>query len=63
MFKNALDTNKTFFEHKKIQSFKVQKSHFSTGVNTEPITPLEKSVIWRLCKRDIFRVWKAFLSI
>ena len=59
MFKNALDTN----EIKKIQSLKAQKSHFSTGVNQEPITPLEKSVIWRLCKRDIIRVWKAFLSI
>ena len=27
------------------------------------LSPLEKSPIWRLCKIDIFRVWKAFPSI
>ena len=33
MFNNALDTKETVFSRKKIQSFKVPKSHFSKGVN------------------------------
>ena len=42
---------------------KQRKVRFQIFNLNHGLTPLEKSLIWRLCKIDIFRVWKAFPSI
>ena len=42
---------------------KQRKVRFQIFNLNHGLTPLENSLIWRLCKIDIFRVWKAFSSI
>ena len=78
MFNNVLDRKEIFFVNKNFNLFQFQKSHFSKGVNAcfwsknvsilifqlKPwIDPFGKITSMRLCKMDIFIVWKDFLSI